>query len=693
MVRGGRGGLTVRHGVALVGPCTVEEAAELMHKLQMKATEAAAAGAAGGAKAQALPVAPPGVQAEQGGQAPRPALGSAAQRLLGLSAELVELLGAPTLAQGVKRLRDARRRPPPRLERSWRAVDAAASLLRHPGAGDGVLADTRAWLLGDGGGSHAESSTNDGDGYLFGSDGGVQGTSGQFWVDMTVGDSGEPGVEAKFDLEGIFEAIHQEQAVRTLACKAADEAGALPAVCSEGSETEAEVMANEGGACGDELGPPFQAVAGGGEVIAQGLAEAVGPKATRTIDEHGNGGEVNVVDVAMQQTAKALRTRSMATTAGPPAPCPRNGPVHSPWGPADWGQRVPAPGPPLRPKAVVQEDVQELEVGVPSFAMERVPEEEVQEDMGAVEPSFEESGDSQEGLTEFAMPLQQVVVQEAMGTGAQELEVGGPKELQGDVAFGIPAKERLLGKEVQESEESVKDEDKVGAALEAVVLANQAACVRRASAVGARTAKARLEQDVLIEVVPQPTVGDPMKKAGPKAACQLVCWDVAPRPAVKPQGNRGKGAWRGHRTTSWADASEEVGSEGGAPEAPIEQLAEPDLGQVGGNEDVVVQDVREESDEIVEERFVEERPEDVSGGAEDDAQPAEAVAPGFDETALLEAAARAIDEVAARRGCEAARSFAGELTREMPWLEASLPRLAKLVREAAVRDDGSSDEE
>ncbi|CAK0868712.1 unnamed protein product [Prorocentrum cordatum] len=61
-------------------------------------------------------------------------------------------MGGATLAAGLARCRGEGQRPPPRLERAWRAMDAAASMLRHPGAGAEALAAARGWVE-----SHSEA--------------------------------------------------------------------------------------------------------------------------------------------------------------------------------------------------------------------------------------------------------------------------------------------------------------------------------------------------------------------------------------------------------------------------------------------------------------------------------------------------------------------------------------------------------
>ena len=79
----------------------------------------------------------------------RSALGVEAQRLELCAIEAVHLLGGATLAQGRSRWRG--RRPPSHLVRDVRHLDAAAALLRHPGAADEVLRRCAAGLEGEGG--------------------------------------------------------------------------------------------------------------------------------------------------------------------------------------------------------------------------------------------------------------------------------------------------------------------------------------------------------------------------------------------------------------------------------------------------------------------------------------------------------------------------------------------------------------
>ena len=84
---------------------------------------------------------------------PRQALGARAQQLLGAAAEVVALLGCPTLAAGLGKIRERGRRMPSALERDCRALDAASALLRHPCPCE-VEADVarlQDWLTGGGG--------------------------------------------------------------------------------------------------------------------------------------------------------------------------------------------------------------------------------------------------------------------------------------------------------------------------------------------------------------------------------------------------------------------------------------------------------------------------------------------------------------------------------------------------------------
>ena len=55
------------------------------------------------------------------------------------SAEIVAMLSCSTLSKGMATLRDAGLRLPGDLARDVRSVDAAAALLRHPGAAKEVV--------------------------------------------------------------------------------------------------------------------------------------------------------------------------------------------------------------------------------------------------------------------------------------------------------------------------------------------------------------------------------------------------------------------------------------------------------------------------------------------------------------------------------------------------------------------------
>ena len=66
---------------------------------------------------------------------------------IGLMAqEVVGALGAQTLAKGLAAARAHGHRMPSHLVRSARALDSAASFLRHPGAAAAVAAAIRAWV-------------------------------------------------------------------------------------------------------------------------------------------------------------------------------------------------------------------------------------------------------------------------------------------------------------------------------------------------------------------------------------------------------------------------------------------------------------------------------------------------------------------------------------------------------------------
>ncbi len=75
------------------------------------------------------------------------------------------LLGSETVARGLALLRCAGRRMPGHLARDLRALDAAAALLRHPGAAQRVVARLEAWLAGaaSADGPSRDGSEDDGD--------------------------------------------------------------------------------------------------------------------------------------------------------------------------------------------------------------------------------------------------------------------------------------------------------------------------------------------------------------------------------------------------------------------------------------------------------------------------------------------------------------------------------------------------
>ena len=110
-----RAAITVRHGSALAHVPTVEAAAFLMQRFAAARPEERLS-----------------------------ALGIEAQHVLLSAVEAVQLLGGATLAQGWQRWRG--RGSPPHLVRDVRQLDAAAALLRHPGAADAVRRRLAAWL-------------------------------------------------------------------------------------------------------------------------------------------------------------------------------------------------------------------------------------------------------------------------------------------------------------------------------------------------------------------------------------------------------------------------------------------------------------------------------------------------------------------------------------------------------------------
>ncbi|CAK0812194.1 unnamed protein product [Prorocentrum cordatum] len=66
--------------------------------------------------------------------------------MLGAAAELVALLGSPTLAAGLAEARTRGRRIPSALERNCKTLDGAAAFLRHPREAEAVVASLRRWL-------------------------------------------------------------------------------------------------------------------------------------------------------------------------------------------------------------------------------------------------------------------------------------------------------------------------------------------------------------------------------------------------------------------------------------------------------------------------------------------------------------------------------------------------------------------
>ena len=79
------------------------------------------------------------------------------------AAELTALLGQPTLCKGLAVLRATGHRVPAKLERSMRAVDAAASLLRHPGAAEETMSQFKDWFASSFGARDARGTTKDTD--------------------------------------------------------------------------------------------------------------------------------------------------------------------------------------------------------------------------------------------------------------------------------------------------------------------------------------------------------------------------------------------------------------------------------------------------------------------------------------------------------------------------------------------------
>ena len=116
-----KGKITVRHGAALAHVQTVEAAADLMRLVAVQCA---------------------GQQQQQ--QQPHGWLDVEAQRVLLAAVGATHLLGCGTVAKGWQVWKQ--RRPPSELVRDVRNLDAAAALLRHPGAADDILHRLREWI-------------------------------------------------------------------------------------------------------------------------------------------------------------------------------------------------------------------------------------------------------------------------------------------------------------------------------------------------------------------------------------------------------------------------------------------------------------------------------------------------------------------------------------------------------------------
>ena len=147
MGRGGRSSVVVRHGMAVASVPSVAQAAGLMLKLQE------------GYQAIGVKAGTQVCDAEEDKKREGPSDGSLeseAALVLRAAVDITAALGGATLAQGLQKLRVEGRHPPAHDVRRWRAVDEAASLLRHPGSCEQAVTAARRWV------GHREASETTG---------------------------------------------------------------------------------------------------------------------------------------------------------------------------------------------------------------------------------------------------------------------------------------------------------------------------------------------------------------------------------------------------------------------------------------------------------------------------------------------------------------------------------------------------
>ena len=123
--RGARAGVPVRHGAGVAHASNAAEAAAILCEVQR------------------LHITVPWANEADG---TAPSLGAAAKEVSVLAVELINLLGAATVAKSGADLRSAGFRPPSDLWRDVCSLDKAAAFLRHPGAARDVVRQAREWI-------------------------------------------------------------------------------------------------------------------------------------------------------------------------------------------------------------------------------------------------------------------------------------------------------------------------------------------------------------------------------------------------------------------------------------------------------------------------------------------------------------------------------------------------------------------
>ena len=106
-----------------------------------------------------------------------PHLAENAAQIGARAVELITSLGKPTLCKGLAKLRADGHKMPPQLERSVRALDAAASLIRHPGAAEATLERLTSWMSDPARGTPSAVRSGGGPSTAAGSEGSSSGES------------------------------------------------------------------------------------------------------------------------------------------------------------------------------------------------------------------------------------------------------------------------------------------------------------------------------------------------------------------------------------------------------------------------------------------------------------------------------------------------------------------------------------